>query len=201
MSSGWFIAFEGVDGCGKSTQAARLADDRGALLTRQPGGTPIGASLRAVLLDPRYGEMHERAEAMLMAADRAQHVAELVRPALTSGRDVVCDRYIGSSLAYQGYGRGLPLEEVRHLSEWATAGLWPDVIVLLDVPESVSRDRMPAERDRLEQVGADFDRRVRRGFYELARAEPERWAVVDGMGTVDEVAVRVNGIVRDRLGS
>ena len=117
MSRGHFIAFEGGDGCGKSTQAARLAEDRGALLTHQPGGTPIGAALRALLLDPQYGEMHDRTEAMLLAADRAQHVEELVLPTLESGRDVVCDRYIGSSLAYQGYGRGLPLDQVRYLSE------------------------------------------------------------------------------------
>jgi dTMP kinase len=201
MSRGHFIAFEGGDGCGKSTQAARLAEDRGALLTHQPGGTPIGAALRALLLDPKYGEMHDRTEAMLLAADRAQHVEELVLPTLESGRDVVCDRYIGSSLAYQGYGRGLPLDQVRHLSEWATAGLWPEVVVLLEVPAAVANDRMPGERDRLEQVGADFERRVRQGFGELARAEPDRWVIVDGVGSIDEVADRVAAVVAERVGS
>ncbi|MFA9563481.1 MAG: dTMP kinase [Acidimicrobiales bacterium] len=190
MSRGHFIAFEGGDGCGKSTQAARLAEDRGALLTHQPGGTPIGAALRALLLDPQYGEMHDRTEAMLLAADRAQHVEELVLPTLESGRDVVCDRYIGSSLAYQGYGRGLPLDQVRYLSEWATAGLWPELVVLLEVPEAVADKRMPGDRDRLEQVGVEFERRVRHGFGELARAEPERWVIVDGVGSIDEVAER-----------
>lgn len=200
MTRGTFIAFEGGDGCGKSTQAARLAQDRGALLTHQPGGTPIGTALRALLLDPKYEEMHDRTEAMLLAADRAQHVEEVVLPTLELGRDVVCDRYIGSSLAYQGYGRGLPLDDVRHLSEWATAGLWPDVIVLLEVPETVANERMPGDRDRLEQVGADFERRVRQGFGQLARAEPERWVVVDGVGSIDEVAERVAAVVAERVG-
>lgn len=200
MTRGIFIAFEGGDGCGKSTQAARLAEDRGALLTRQPGGTPIGAALRALLLDPHYEEMHDRTEAMLLAADRAQHVEEVVLPALAAGRDVVCDRYIGSSLAYQGYGRGLPLEDVRHLSEWATAGLWPDVVVLLEVPESVADERMPGDRDRLEQVGADFEKRVREGFRTLARVDPERWLIVDGVGSIDEVAERVATVVAERIG-
>ena len=200
MTRGVFIAFEGGDGCGKSTQAARLAEDRGALLTRQPGGTPTGAALRALLLDPHYEEMHDRTEAMLLAADRAQHVEEVILPALAAGRDVVCDRYIGSSLAYQGYGRGLPLEDVRHLSEWATAGLWPDVIVLLEVPESVADERMPGDRDRLEQVGADFEKRVREGFGTLARDDPERWVIVDGVGSIDEVAERVATVVAERVG-
>lgn len=200
MTRGTFIAFEGGDGCGKSTQAARLAQDRGALLTHQPGGTPIGTALRALLLDPKYGEMHDRTEAMLLAADRAQHVEEVVRPALERGRYVVCDRYIGSSLAYQGYGRGLPLDEVRHLSEWATAGLWPDVIVLLEVPEAVVNERMPGDRDRLEQVGADFEQRVRQGFGQLARDEPDRWVVVDGVGSIDEVAERVAAVVAEGVG-
>jgi len=199
MSRGHFIAFEGGDGCGKSTQAARLAEDRGALLTHQPGGTPIGAALRALLLDPQYGEMHDRTEAMLLAADRAQHVEELVLPTLESGRDVVCDRYIGSSLAYQGYGRGLPLDQVRYLSEWATAGLWPELVVLLEVPEAVADKRMPGDRDRLEQVGVEFERRVRHGFGELARAEPERWVIVDGVGSIDEVAERIAAIVAERV--
>ena len=199
MTRGRFIAFEGGDGCGKSTQAARLAEHRGALLTRQPGGTPIGAALRSLLLDPRYGEMHDRTEAMLMAADRAQHVEELILPTLDGGRDVVCDRYIGSSLAYQGYGRGLSLSEVRHLSEWATAGLWPEVVVLLEVSDAVAEERMARDRDRLEQVGPEFEDRVRQGFAELAQAEPDRWAVVDGEGSIDEVAARVMAVVDERL--
>jgi dTMP kinase len=199
VSRGHFIALEGGDGCGKSTQAARLAERRGAILTRQPGGTPIGAALRALLLDPHYAEMHDRTEAMLMAADRAQHVEELILPALHDGRDVVCDRYIGSSLAYQGYGRGLPLDEIRHLSEWATAGLWPELVVLLEVPEAVANGRMPGDRDRLEQVGADFERRVREGFGELARTEPERWVIVDGEGSIDEVSERVAAVVAERI--
>ena len=136
-----FIVFEGGEGTGKSTQAALLAQRLGATLTHEPGGTELGAHLREVLLSERTRRLDDRAEALLMAADRAQHVAEVVRPALAAGRHVVCDRYIGSTLAYQGYGRGLPVVELRRLSSWAAGDLWPDLIVLLDVPREVARRR------------------------------------------------------------
>jgi len=197
-SSGRFVAFEGGEACGKSTQAARLADRIGAVLTREPGGTPAGAALRAVLLDPTTN-LADRAEALLIAADRAQHVAEVVRPELAAGRHVVTDRYIGSSLAYQGYGRGLPLDEVRSLSEWATGGLWPDVVLLLDVPLDVAAYRQAGTPDRLEAAGVDFHRRVVEGFRSLAAAEPERWVVVDGSPDVDEVEKAVWSAVTERL--
>jgi dTMP kinase len=129
--AGRFIAFEGGEGTGKSTQARRLAERLGARLTREPGGTPAGDRIRALLLDPSTGELDARAEALLLAADRAQHVATVIRPALDAGEDVVTDRYEGSSLAYQGHGRGLPLEEVLRISGWATGGLRPDLVVLL----------------------------------------------------------------------
>ncbi len=137
---GRFIVFEGGEGCGKSTQAARLAEDLGALLTREPGDTQIGAALRALLLDPAT-VITPVTEALLMAADRAEHVAAVVEPALSSGQDVVCDRYVGSSVAYQGHGRGLDVEQIRTTSAWATGGLEPDLVLLLEVPAAVAAAR------------------------------------------------------------
>lgn len=196
MNRGRFIAFEGGEASGKSTQAARLAARLGAVLTREPGGTALGQHLRQLVLGSDSG-MHVgiRAEALLMAADRAQHVESVIRPALAGGRDVVTDRYAGSSLAYQGFGRGLDLAEVEHLSEWASEGLWPDLVILLDVPAEVARGRLVASGvhpDRLEAAGDDFHRRVMEGFRHLAASRPERWQVVDGRGDPAEVSVRVD---------
>ena len=184
------IAFEGGEACGKSTQAALLAARLGAVLTREPGGTAVGERVRAVLLDTGIDHLDPRAEALLMAAARAQHVAEVVAPALAAGRDVVTDRFSHSSVAYQGYGRGLPLDEVRDLSAWATGDLWPDVVVLLDLPAAEAEARR-GHPDRFEAEGADFHRRVEAGFRALAAADPARWRVVDGSGSVEEVAARV----------
>lgn len=194
-----FIAFEGGEGCGKSTQAARLADGLGAVLTREPGGTSLGERLRALLLAPETGDVEPRAEALMMAADRAQHVTTVVRPALQAGRHVVTDRFAGSSLAYQGYGRGLPLDEVAQLSRWATDGIWPDLVVFLDVPAEVAASRLGGELDRFEQAGGGFHYRVSQGFRELAAGEPERWVVIDGSGSIDEVAAAVRIAVAERL--
>jgi dTMP kinase len=193
------IAFEGGEGCGKSTQARLLAEDLGALLTHEPGGTPAGQRIRDLVLDPAHGELADRTEALLMAADRAQHVAEVIRPALAAGRMVVTDRFAGSSLAYQSFGRGLPLDEVEQLSRWATDGVWPDVVVFLDVPESVAVSRRKADPDRMERAGADFHERVVAGFRSVAASDPERWVTVDGTGSIEEVAVLVRDAVRSRM--
>jgi len=198
VSRGRLIAFEGGEACGKSTQAARLATRLGAVLTREPGGTAIGERARDLLLDPAVVGLDPRAEALLMAAARAQHVAEVVRPALDAGQDVVTDRYAHSSLAYQGYGRGLPVDDLRQLSTWATGGMWPDVVVLLDVSDEVARSRS-AFADRFEGEGGGFHERVAVGFRELAAAEPDVWVVVDGVGSVDEVAERVWAAVQGRI--
>ena len=136
-----YIAFEGAEGCGKSTQARRLADDIGAVLTQETGGTEIGRRLRAILHDTSVTDLDDRAETLIVAADRAQHVAEVVRPALAAGRHVVSDRSVYSTLAYQGYGRGLPLAEVRAVNEWAIGDTWPDLVVLLTVPAAVTATR------------------------------------------------------------
>jgi dTMP kinase len=199
-ASGKLIVFEGGDASGKSTQAARLAERLGAVLTREPGGTSTGARLRELLLDPASGAIDQRAEALLMAADRAQHVAELVRPSLEAGRHVVTDRFIGSSLAYQGYGRGLDVEWVRTLSRFATDGLDADLVVLLDVDPQVAEARRTDAPDRLEQAGDAFHRAVAEGYRALAAADPERWVVVDGAAALDEVSAAVDAAVQERLG-
>jgi dTMP kinase len=175
----------------------------GAVLTREPGGTEVGERIRSVLLDPLVDGVDARAEALLMAAARAEHVASVIRPALAAGRDVVSDRYAGSSLAYQGYGRGLPLADVRWLSEWATGGLWPDLTVLLSVTAAAMTSRQVragGSADRLEAEGDAFHQRVAAGFEALAAEDPT-WRVVDGQGTVDDVAGRVLAVVTDFFGS
>jgi len=203
MSAGRWIALEGGEGSGKSTQARRLADAIGAVHTREPGGTKVGLRIREVLLDPSVLALDARAEALLMAADRAEHVASVVGPALAMGRTVVSDRSAWSSLAYQGYGRGLDLEELRRLSDWAMDGRWPDLAVLVDVPADEAGARLAASgrpADRLEAEGDGFHSRVREGFSALAAASPQRWIVVDGMGSEEVVAARVLAAVRGRFG-
>ena len=198
---GRLIALEGVDGCGKSTQAVLLAGAIGALSTAEPGATPLGATLRTLLLDPDLPPVSERAEALLVAADRAQHVVEVVQPALDAGRWVVSERFSGSTLAYQGYGRGLDLEELRRLVLWAAQGITPDLTVLLDVPSALARGRLdPGRADRLERLDASFHERVRTGYLALAEEESDTWVVVDGSGSVDVVAERLLTVVAERLG-
>ena len=198
---GRLIALEGVDGCGKSTQAVLLAGAIGALSTAEPGATQLGATLRTLALDPVLPPVSERAEALLMAADRAQHVVEVVRPALEEGRWVVTERFSGSTLAYQGYGRGLDLDELRRLVSWASGGIDADLTILLDVPRAVARGRLDLERaDRLERLDAGFHDRVRAGYRTLAAADPDTWVVVDATGTVDAVAQQLLAAVVERLG-
>lgn len=186
-----FIALEGGEASGKSTQAGRLARRLGAVLTHEPGGTSVGAKVRVILLDPSRPSLTDRAEALMLAADRAQHVAEIVRPQLDAGRHVVTDRYIASSLAYQGFGRGLPVNEVRDLSLWATGGLLPDLTVLLDVPVEIAVRRRGAAADRFEAEEEAFHRRVLDGYRALAASEPQGWVVIDGTAGADQVAEAV----------
>jgi dTMP kinase len=200
MTRGRFIALEGGEGCGKSTQAARLAADLDALATREPGGTRIGTLVRSIVLDPANVELTDRAEALLYAADRAQHAAEVVRPALAAGRHVVSDRSAFTSIVYQGHGRGMGVEEVRQLSDWAIEGCWPELVVLLDIDPSRALDRLDRALDRLEGAGDAFHERVRAGYLELAAGDPRRWVVVDAALPVDEVTVAVRRAVSKRLG-
>lgn len=200
---GRFIVFEGGEGCGKSTQARLLAERMDALLTRQPGGTDIGRRIRSMVLsglDDGEEILTDRAEALLMAADRAQHVETVIEPALRSGRHVVCDRYIGSSIAYQGYGRGLDVDVIRSISGWASGGLWPDLTVLLEVSEETARERVGTARDRIEAAGADFHRRVLVGFSEQADDEEDWWVTIDGEGDPAHVHDLVVDAVAGMLG-
>lgn len=199
---GRLIALEGIDGCGKTTQARLLADDLGAVLTREPGGTQLGQSLRALVLDPTRPSPVPRAEALLMAADRAQHVDEVIHPALVEGRWVVTDRFSGSTLAYQGWGRGLATDALREVVAWAAGDLFPDLSILVDVTPEVARQRLAASpADRLERLDGDFHERVRHGFVAMARADETHWAVVDGSAEVGQVAVEIARVVAERLGA
>jgi dTMP kinase len=189
-----FIVLEGGEGSGKSTQARLLAESLGAVLTHEPGGTAPGLAIRRLVLAPDGEPLDARAEALLLLADRAQHVAAVIRPALDAGRDVVCDRFSGSTLAYQGYGRGLDLGSLQTMSHWASGGLEPDVVVLLDV----AAGRRVGAPDRMEAEAASFHTRVSEGYRELAAADPDRWVVVDGSGTIDAVAALVRKAVEGR---
>lgn len=195
-----YIAFEGTEGSGKSTHAVRLAEFLGAVATQETGGTEIGRRLRTILHDPATRGLDDRAEALIIAADRAQHFAEVVRPALTSGRSVVSDRSVYSTLAYQGYGRGLPLDDLRTINDWAMGGRWPDLVVFLDVPGHVAAARLAKrELDRFEQAGDEFHRRVVEGFRALAAADPDRWITVTPDGDKDAVAELIRREVTARL--
>ena len=192
MARGRLVSFEGGEGSGKSTQAAIWARARGALLTREPGGSRLGERLREIVLAADGQDaIDARSETLIMLAARAQHVVEVVSPELEAGRDVVTDRFSDSTLAYQGYGRGLDLAELRRMCEWSAGGLWPDAVVLVDVMPDVARTRRAGPTDRMEQAGVDFHARVHAGFHRLAQDEPERFVIVDGVGSVDEVAARV----------
>lgn len=199
-AQGLFVAFEGGDGAGKSTQARLLAatlraEGHEVLLTREPGGTPIGEKLRSLVLDHGHGEVEPRTEALIFAAARAAHVAQAIRPALERGAIVITDRYIGSSMVYQGVGRGLGAESVRDLNVWATDGLWPDLTVLLDVDEAEGRARRTAgsqAEDRLEAEPDSFHREVRSAFLDLAAAHPDAYLVLDGRRDPESLAERIH---------
>lgn len=190
-----FITFEGVEGCGKTTQARLLAtrlEERGlaTLVTREPGGAAISEQIRAILLDNKNDGMNPMAEALLYVASRAQFVAEVVRPALATEMIVICDRYADSTLAYQGYGRGLPIETLQTLNSIATGDLAPDRTFLLDVPvdDGLARKRRGGDLNRLDNAGRAFHERVRNGYHALARAEPARWRVIDAGAAPSVVA-------------
>ncbi|MFK4788459.1 dTMP kinase [Microbacterium sp. ZW T5_56] len=203
---GLWITVEGGDGSGKTTQSELLTawleeQSRTVVRTREPGGTEVGQLIRDIVLHHR-GDIVPRAEALLYAADRAHHVATVVRPALERGDVVLQDRYLDSSVAYQGAGRVLDADEVRNLSLWATDGALPDLTILLDIDESTARTRLNAADkpfDRLEAEGDSFHARVRAAYLALAEAEPGRFLIVDAAGSVDEIADRIRAAVVARL--
>jgi dTMP kinase len=199
--SGRYIALEGSEGCGKSTASKRLAAELDAVLTRETGGTRIGQLVRNIVADPASTELDDRAEALLIAGDRAQHMAEIVLPALKAGRHVVSDRSVYSSLAYQGYGRGLSVAEVRTVNDWAVQGRWPDLVIFLDVSPAVQAHRLKhRDLDRFEQSGDDFYGRVLHGFRTMAAEDPARWVTLNADGTPAEVHADIMALVRERLG-
>lgn len=201
---GYFIVFEGGDGAGKSTQVPLLAawlrevSDREVLTVREPGGTELGAQIRAMVL--HGGHVAPRAEALLYAADRAHHVAEVIAPALAEGAVVVGDRFVDSSIAYQALGRDLAEADVRAINDFATQGLRPDLVVLLDVDVSTGLGRLGGQEDRLERAGVDFHARVRAYYLAAAAADPARYRVVDAAGPPEQVAARVRAVVADAMG-
>ncbi|MEU7889697.1 dTMP kinase [Microbispora bryophytorum] len=200
LERGLFIAFEGGEGSGKTTQSRLLAiwlRDQGfdVVQTREPGSTKVGMRLRAILLDAAHQGLSPRAEAMLYAADRAEHVEKVIRPGLQRGSTVISDRYVDSSLAYQGAGRSLDQEDVARINKWATGGLVPDLTVLIDVPPAVGLRRMASPADRIEAEPLEFHERVRREFRALAAADPDRYLVVDG--TLDQR--EVTHLIQDRV--
>ena len=206
IAPGLFITFEGGDGSGKTTQASLLVERLAAagydvLHTREPGGTAVGLEIRELVLH-HHGDIVPRAEALLYAADRAHHVASVVRPALSAGTIVVQDRYLDSSVAYQGVGRELDAAEIRELSLWATENLLPDLTVLLDIDETDARGRLDAANkrfDRLEAEAGEFHARVRTAFLALAEVERDRFLVVDGAASAQSLADRIGAHVVELL--
>jgi dTMP kinase len=197
-----FITFEGPEGSGKSTQIQRLGaflQEKGVecVVTKEPGGTPIADKIRAIVLDSASAELDAWAEVLLYSASRRQHTVERIRPALARGVHVLCDRYIDATIAYQGYGRLIDLGRLQLLNEWATEGLLPDITLLYDIDEAAGLARahqrnatMDVDEGRFEAEDLRFHRRVREGYLAMAVAEPKRFAVIDGHGTVDEVFER-----------
>jgi dTMP kinase len=194
-----YIAFEGAEACGKSTQAALLAERLDAVLTRETGGTSVGARLREILHDNDVTDLTPRAEALMTAADRAQHLAEVVEPALAAGRNVVSDRSLYSTLAYQGHGRQLAVEELKSINDWAINSRWPDLVIFLDTPDDLIDQRLSDRHlDRFEAAGDEFHERVIDGFRTMAADEPERWITIVATGTIDEVAAEINARLASR---
>lgn len=199
MQKGLFITFEGADGCGKTTQLNLLKDylttkGYAVILTREPGGKGLGEKIREILLN-YDGKVADRCESFLFLADRAQNIETIVKPAIESGKIVLCDRHTDSSVAYQGYGRGLDIEQIKMLNNLATGGKQPDLTLVFDVDIETSMQRVGNEKDRMESSGKEFFNRVRNGYLEMAKQEPERLKIVDSTKSIDEVHKRVIEII------
>lgn len=199
MKDGLFITFEGADGCGKTTQLTLLDEyfnkaGRKTLLTREPGAGILGAKIREILLN-YDGEVSPNCEFFLFLADRAQHVEGMIKPALEEGTIVLCDRYTDSTLAYQGYGRELDMERIKYLNNLATSGLKPDLTIVFDVDVETSLSRVGGSKDRMESAGVEFFNRVRNGYLEIAKQEPERVKVIDSSDTIENVHKKVVELV------
>ncbi len=208
MGSGRFITVEGVEGAGKSTQLPFIHEVLSkagpeVVITREPGGTEIGESLRDLLLEPRADPMASDTELLLMFAARSEHLAKLIRPALDAGRWVLCDRFTDATYAYQGGGRGIPADRIAILEDWVQGGLRPNLTLVLDVPVSVGMQRVHARggHDRFEQEKTRFFERIRNTYLERARSQPKRYRVVDASGTIEETKRLLRQVLEDYLNS
>ena len=191
MNRGLFITFEGADGCGKTTQLKMLAEyltNKGfeVLITREPGAKGLGEKIREILLNYN-GDVSDRCESFLFLADRAQHIDMIINPAVKSGKIVLCDRHTDSSVAYQGYGRGLPVERIKMLNDLAVNGRYPDLTLVFDVDVETSMSRVGNEKDRMESAGMEFFNRVRQGYLEIAKQEPQRVKALDARKSIEEI--------------
>ncbi|MBO6087157.1 dTMP kinase [bacterium] len=203
MNRGLFITFEGVDGCGKSTQIELLSkylkeNNFEVVITREPGGKGLGEKLREILLN-YDGEVSDRCESFLFLADRAQNIDTIVNPAVNSGKIVLCDRHTDSTVAYQGYGRGLDIDTINHLNNLATNNKKPDLTFIFDIDTETSMKRVGKNQDRMESAGIEFQNRVRKGYLELAQIEPERVKVIDATKTIEEIHEEVLEIIKKIL--
>lgn len=203
MKKGLFITLEGADGCGKTTQLNLLKEyltSRGyeIVVTREPGGKGLGEKLREILLN-YDGEVSDRCEAFLYLADRAQNIDTIIKPAINSGKIVLCDRHTDSSVAYQGYGREQNIDNINMLNELAVNGVHPDLTIVFDIDTETSMERVGAEKDRLESAGIEFHKRVRNGYLEIAKKNPQRIKVVDASQTIEDVQRDVIKIIEEVL--
>jgi len=200
VNHGLYIALEGLEGCGKSTHVTRLAESLNAIATREPGGTEIGVALRATMLDARNTSFSPRSEALLMAADRAQHIEQVVIPTIKGGRHVVSDRSVYSSIAYQGYGRQLDVDILRQFNRWAIQDTWPDLVIYINVSLDILLERLKKrELDPFERDDRSFFERIAQGFNEIAAQEAQRWLIIDGTPPKDELELTILRSVTERL--
>lgn len=203
MKKGLFITFEGTDGCGKTTQIEllkRYLEKKGykVVLTREPGAKGLGEKLREILLN-YDGDVSSNCESFLFLADRAQHIDMLIKPAIERGEVVLCDRHTDSTVAYQGYGRGLDLDQIRMLNDIATNGVKPDMTFVFDIDIETAQKRVGKTKDRMESAGIEFFKRVRQGYLEIAKSEPERVKVLDATQTIETIANQVKGYIDTKL--
>lgn len=203
MNKGLFITFEGADGCGKTTQLKMLAEyltNKGfeVLITREPGAKGLGEKIREILLNYE-GDVSDRCESFLFLADRAQHIDMVINPAIESGKIILCDRHTDSSVAYQGFGRGLPVERIKMLNDLAVNGRYPDMTLVFDVDVETSMKRVGNEKDRMESAGMEFFNRVRQGYLEIAKQEPQRVKVLDAKKSIEDIHKDVIELIEEIL--
>ena len=207
MKHGYFFTFEGIDGCGKSTQLSLVADAlraRGTscLVTREPGGPPVSEKIRAILISPENAQMRPETECLLYLAARAQHARTVIKPAIDRGEVVLCDRFEQATFAYQGHGRGLDVKSLRDINNFATGGVSPDLTFIFDITVELSRERLGKigkGKDRMESEGARFFERVRAGYLEAAAANPEKIKLLDGSRGIDELTKEVLGVIERHM--